>query len=52
MSADGTGVPEQTDPMNSSIHAQLRALGLKLEPRKATIKHTIVDRVEKIPTAN
>jgi uncharacterized protein (TIGR03435 family) len=37
---------------DSSAHAGLRALGLKLEPRKAPIQTLVVDHILKSPTEN
>jgi uncharacterized protein (TIGR03435 family) len=45
--------PEASEPSDgSSVYESVQALGLKLEPRKATIEQLIVDHVEKAPTEN
>jgi uncharacterized protein (TIGR03435 family) len=45
--------PEASDPGGgSSVYASVQALGLKLEPRKATVEQLIIDHVEKTPTEN
>jgi uncharacterized protein (TIGR03435 family) len=45
--------PEASDPGGgSSVYSSVQALGLKLEPRKATVEQLIVDHVEKAPTEN
>jgi uncharacterized protein (TIGR03435 family) len=36
----------------ASVFTALRALGLKLESRKAPIAHFVIDHVEKIPSEN
>lgn len=41
-----------SDPSGSSVFASIQNLGLKLEPRKLPVDMLIVDRMEKIPTAN
>jgi uncharacterized protein (TIGR03435 family) len=49
----GASVPDAADPGTGlSALGGLRELGLKLEPRTATIAHLVVDRVEKTPTEN
>ncbi len=40
------------DPGEDSMRQSLRALGLKLEPRKMQIEHLIIDGIEKVPTEN
>ena len=48
-----TATPEPSEPGGgSSIYSSVQALGLKLEPRKATIEQLIVDHIEKSPTEN
>jgi hypothetical protein len=37
---------------NSSLHAGLRDLGLKLEPRKAPLPGLVIDSILKSPTEN
>ena len=37
---------------DSSLHAALQAVGLKLEPRKAPIEMLVIDHIEKAPTDN
>jgi uncharacterized protein (TIGR03435 family) len=42
-----------SDPGGSSTLVQaVQSMGLKLEPRKATVDHLIIDHVEKTPTEN
>ena len=51
--ANAPAVPEASEPSGgSSIYDSVQALGLKLEPRKATIEQLTVDHVEKTPTEN
>ncbi len=47
------GMPPDASPSsNPSIQEALRALGLKLESRKAPIEHIVVDSIRKTPTEN
>ena len=42
-----------TDPAGqSSVYASVEKLGLKLEPRKASVDQVVVDKMEKAPTEN
>jgi uncharacterized protein (TIGR03435 family) len=52
ISMDAAEVRDQTGSMDFPVYAGLRALGLRLVPRKAPIKYTIVDGVERIPIPN
>ena len=45
----GEGGP---DPSGVSLSSSLRKLGLKLESRKAPVEVLVIDKVEKVPTAN
>ncbi len=47
-------VPIASDPSvgGTSITDAVQSMGLKLEPRKATVDQLIVDHVEKTPTEN
>jgi uncharacterized protein (TIGR03435 family) len=50
-SADGTApVPDESQP--ASVFGAVRSLGLRLEARKAPIRHLVVDQAEKVPTEN
>ena len=46
----GHTVPERAE--SGSIFSAVRELGLKLETRRAPIKHLVVDEAEKVPTDN
>ena len=48
--AAATGVP--TDPGGSSMFQAVGKFGLRLESRKEQIETLVVDRIEKLPTAN
>jgi uncharacterized protein (TIGR03435 family) len=51
--ANAPAAPDTPEPSGgSSVYDSVQALGLKLEPRKATIEQLIVDHVEKTPTEN
>ena len=55
--AHGVAVPPPagegaSDPSGVSLASSLRRLGLKLESRKALAELLIIDKVEKVPTAN
>ena len=41
-----------SDPSGGSVFASIQALGLKLEPRKASLDLIVIDHVEKMPTEN
>jgi uncharacterized protein (TIGR03435 family) len=41
-----------SDPGTSLMAQQVQALGLKLESRKATVEQLVIDRLEKMPSAN
>ncbi len=41
-----------SEPSDSRLPSGLRSLGLKLERRKATIQHFVIDEIRKIPTPN
>jgi uncharacterized protein (TIGR03435 family) len=50
-SADGAApVPDESQP--ASVFGAVRSLGLRLEARKAPIRHLVVDQAEKVPTEN
>jgi uncharacterized protein (TIGR03435 family) len=44
--------PLATDPGGSTIFDALGKIGLKLEQRKRPMSVVVIDRVERIPTAN
>ena len=44
--------PDSPPSSNPSIQEALRALGLKLESRKAPIEHIVIDSIRKTPTEN
>jgi uncharacterized protein (TIGR03435 family) len=46
------GPPLADDSQYSSIFTGMQALGLKLESRKAPIKHLFIDSALKVPTEN
>jgi uncharacterized protein (TIGR03435 family) len=41
-----------SDPSSNSVFASVQQLGLRLEPRKSPTDVIVVDRLEKVPTAN
>jgi len=46
-------VPEASDPSGSStVFDAVKALGLKLEKRKAPTEQLVIDHIEKVPTEN
>jgi uncharacterized protein (TIGR03435 family) len=47
--ADGEAL---SDPAGVSLASSLRRLGLKLESRKAPVEVLVIDKVDKVPTAN
>ncbi len=46
------GAEAASDPTGVSLASSLRRLGLKLESRKAPVEVLVIDKVEKVPTAN
>lgn len=47
-----SAVPTASDPSGSAIFAAVQKLGLKLDPRKASVEMIVVDHLEKTPTEN
>jgi uncharacterized protein (TIGR03435 family) len=50
--ADASRIPDLGGDPTISIFSSLEAIGLKLEPRKAPVEVIVIDRAEKVPTAN
>jgi len=49
----GSFAPEASDPTgSSSVFDAVKALGLKLEKRKAPTEQLVIDHIEKVPTEN
>ena len=49
---DASRIPDIPGDPTVSIFSSLEGIGLKLEARKAPIEIIVIDRAEKIPTAN
>ena len=50
--ADASRIPDFGADPTISIFSSLEAIGLKLEPRKAPVEVLVIDRAERVPTAN
>jgi len=48
MPANAAAAPRGDEELFSAV----QDLGLKLEPKRSSIKHLVVDEVDKIPTEN
>jgi uncharacterized protein (TIGR03435 family) len=44
--------PAAAEPTGSTLVDSLKAMGLRLEPRKANVKQLVIDAVEKMPAEN
>jgi uncharacterized protein (TIGR03435 family) len=49
---DASRIPDLGGDPTVSVFSSLEALGLKLEPRKVPVEVLVVDRAEKVPTAD
>lgn len=50
--ADASQIPDFGADPTISIFSSLEAIGLKLEPRKAPVDVLVIDKAERVPTAN
>jgi uncharacterized protein (TIGR03435 family) len=49
---DGADAGLRQNPMAEAMFAAIAKAGLKLEPHRAPVETTVVDHLEKAPTAN
>jgi uncharacterized protein (TIGR03435 family) len=51
-SGDGADAGLRQNPMAEAMFAAIAKAGLKLQPNRAQVETTVVDHLEKAPTAN
>jgi uncharacterized protein (TIGR03435 family) len=49
---DASRIPDSAGDPSASIFTSIEGIGLKLDPRKAPVEVLVIDRAERVPTAN